>query len=258
MGEFTEPIILRSPHERTPRVHDAQATLNGRNFFKIDWLRGDVDGDWGIESSQAADAARWELGYPAELCHSGVFGQQLFNYLRVDGNRLRLPLTYLVRRKVRLRQSKSVKAKALAIAISKIGITEHPAGTNLNPFGAWYGMNGVPWCAEGVTYCFVEAGDRTIFRRGSRSAWAYWAENMARAGSYGLRITRNPEPGDPVVYHIGDGHIEIFEKWLDRARGSFQTVGFNTSVASDDNGGAVMRRQRTLAFGSPTFVSYPS
>jgi hypothetical protein len=259
MSEFDNPIILSSPHERTGRVRDAQYTLNGHNFFKVDWLKGDVDGDWGATSAAGADAARWALGYPADRCQTGVFGQQLYNFLRTDGNRSKLPSTYLARRKIRLRQSNSVTAKAQEIDATQIDVTEYPPGSNLQKFGAWYGANGTFWCAEFVTWCFVNAGDKTIFARGVRTAAALWPWWMAQAGRYGLRVTSQPEPGDIVCYQYNDGHIGIFEKWLDRPRGTFQTIEGNTSDGgSQDNGGAVMRRRRSLSWAPTHFVRYPS
>lgn len=259
MPEFDPPVVLSSPHEKGQRVRDAQYVLNGHNFFAVDWLKGDVDGEWGLVSGQAANKARWDLGYPAALCDSEVFGQTLFNFLRTDGNRTRLPLTYLARRKTRLRAAQSVKAKALAFAITQIGTEESPAGSNRQKYGSWYGFNGVAWCAIFVSYCnVVGGGDTKVFRRGSRTAYAYWTENAARAGQYGLRVTTDPEPGDVVVYHYHDGHTGIFEKWINRTTGLFSTIEGNTSASSDDNGGAVKRRERSLSWCPTVFVRLPS
>lgn len=258
-GLYSNPIVLSSPHERGARVRDAQYLMNGHSFFAVDWLKGPVDGDWGLESAQAADAARWALGYPEPLCHTGVFGQQLYDHLRTDGNRKKLPLVYLARRRARARLAQSVKLKALQGAISQIGVTEDPPGSNRQKYGVWYGLNGAFWCAIFVTYCqVVFGGDTRIFRRGNRSAWAYWVENMARQGLYGLRITSNPEPGDIVVYHHNDGHTGIFEKWISRKSGTFYAIEGNTSAGSDDNGGAVERRKRSLSWAPTVFVSLPS
>ncbi len=212
-----------------------------------------------MQSGQAADAARWALGYPDSQCHSHVFGQPLFDFLRTDGNRKKLPATYLARRQTRLQQAQSVKAKALAWSLDQVGTEESPAGSNLQPYGAWYGLNGKAWCA--IFFCManvVGGGDARVCKRGERSAYAYWIEYAARAGQYGLRITTNPEPGDAVVYHFHDGHIGRFVKWLDREHGSFETVEGNTSATSDDNGGAVKVRQRWLSWCPTVFVSLPS
>src|SRR5436190_20102407 len=46
----------------------------------------------------------------------------------------------------------------LDIARSELGITEQPPESNHQKFGQWYGFDGVPWCAEFVSYCFYNAG----------------------------------------------------------------------------------------------------
>lgn len=258
MNEFVPPIHLTSPQEKSKRVKDAQWTLNGHNFFGVDFKSGAVDGSWGLMSGQAADQARFVLGYPMSQCDTRVFGQELFDYLRVDGNRKKLPLTYLARRKARLRAKHSTKAKALAYAITQIGTEESPPFSNVVKYSTWYGYHSF-WCAMFVTYCFVVGGqDKKVFLRGQRTAWAYWPEWMARADMYGLRITRDPEPGDIVVYHYHQGHIGIFEMWIDRKKGLFSTIEGNTSESSADNGGAVMRRTRSLTWTRTVFVSYPN
>jgi len=80
---------------------------------------------------------------------------------------------------------------------------------------------------------------------------------MARANLYGLSVTSNPEPGDIVVYTHGQGHIGLFDKWINRVRGEFQTVEGNTSFGSDSNGGQVMVRQRKVGdYMQPHFVRF--
>lgn len=46
----------------------------------------------------------------------------------------------------------------LQIAISEIGTTENPSGSNQTKYNDWYGMNHVPWAAIFVSYCFYHAG----------------------------------------------------------------------------------------------------
>ncbi len=36
----------------------------------------------------------------------------------------------------------------------QIGTKEDPMGSNRTKYGAWYGMDGQPWCAMFVSYCF--------------------------------------------------------------------------------------------------------
>lgn len=259
MTEFEHPLGLTSPRMKGKRVRDAQYTLEGHNRFHTNFHPGGVDGDYGLDTAHASDRARYQLGFADKYVKSGKFGQQLFDYLRTDGKHKRLPPLYLIRRKARLRQiakSQTVKARALAIALKFVGTEESPQYSNRVMFSFWYGLIG-PWCAMFLTYCYVLAGDKRVFARGRRSAWAYWTENMARQNLYGLRLTHDPEPGDIVVYHHGEGHTGMFIRWTDRARGHFQTVEGNTSITSDDNGGAVMIRDRYLGWVPTYFVSFP-
>lgn len=104
MSEFDPPIHY---NQRGPKVRDAQYTLNGNNFFKHDFLAGAPDGIWGKQSMAASDLARWLLGWPAAGFKQGVFGQNLFDYLRTDSERVKLPASYVTRRIKRLAVAKS-------------------------------------------------------------------------------------------------------------------------------------------------------
>ena len=44
--------------------------------------------------------------------------------------------------------------RALVVARRNLGVRESPPGSNRTPFGAWFGEDGVPWCAIFVSYCF--------------------------------------------------------------------------------------------------------
>jgi hypothetical protein len=49
--------------------------------------------------------------------------------------------------------------KALMQARKFVGVREHPPGSNRTPFGRWFGVDGEPWCAIFLSYCFkVGAG----------------------------------------------------------------------------------------------------
>ena len=79
----------------------------------------------------------------------------------------------------------------------------------------------------------------------------YWAE----AGTFGLRRTFHPEPGDIVVFRHGQGHVEIFHSGN---ASSFKSVGGNTSCAggSWDNGGEVCLHAHGQEH-NPYFVRVP-
>lgn len=139
-------------------------------------------------------------------------------------------------------------AARLAKAKSYLGVKESPAGSNKTDFGAWYGMNGQPWCAIFVTYCDQLGGNPTpSFSRGTRYAYVPYILNDARNGANGLTGTNNPEPGDLVIYDWEDNsepdHIGVFESWIDASR--FNAIEGNTSIDNNSDGGQVMRRTRT-------------
>jgi hypothetical protein len=102
-----------------------------------------------------------------------------------------------------------LREKALKTAISQLGISESPMGSNRCKFSAWYGFVG-PWCAMFVTFCYDTNGSKA-FVRGSRFAYVGYITAAARAGGRGLAIVRDPKPGDLVCF--GDYHVGIFEGW---------------------------------------------
>lgn len=81
-------------NQRGPRVRHAQLVLQGRNRFGRNFHPGHADGVWGKQSMAAADEARFELGYPIELCRLGAYGAKLDRLLTWH----KLPPSYLSRR----------------------------------------------------------------------------------------------------------------------------------------------------------------
>jgi hypothetical protein len=151
----------------------------------------------------------------------------------------------------------TLRQRALDKAISQLGYTESPAGSNNNKFGQWYGMNGQPWCAMFVTWAFEQVGDSPSFVQGSRYSYCPYVVGDARAGRYGLWTTDDPIPGDLCVYDwaydtIYD-HIGIFERWIS-GTSQFNAIEGNTSVDNNSNGGEVMRRSRSRSGQGTCFV----
>jgi CHAP domain len=154
-------------------------------------------------------------------------------------------------------QGSSLRLAALKKARSQIGVREYPANSNRQKYGQWYGINGVPWCAIFVTWCFETAGNSPSFVKGSRYSFVPHIVGDARAGRYGLKTTNDPIPGDLVCFDWGwdtvYDHVGIFEKWLMGA-GDFQAIEGNTSYANNSNGGQVLRRSRSVRQAKITFV----
>lgn len=140
----------------------------------------------------------------------------------------------------------------LEAARADLGYTENPAGSNKTKYGAWYGLDGQPWCMMAVQYWAHEAGVQLPVRTASCTAF------LRAAQAVGNLYYDNFRPGDILLYTFDGGsdadHVGICERF----DGSTVTaIEGNTSLSSDDNGGAVMRRQRNkrlvLAAWRPAF-----
>lgn len=243
MTEYATPLILTTPHMVGIPVRDAQYLMAGNSRFKglATYKDGDIDGAYGPITAAATKSARYWVGYPSAACN-GVFNQTLYEYLRPNDWRP-LPTDYRDRRDQRLAAAALTPGKkALAFAVNEIGNHEDPWGSNRSKYGAWYGFNGVPWCAIFESYCFAHTG-----RPSYRYASCLMIYLDASAGRNGLRLVWSPMPGDICIFNLhGDqfAHTSFFERWIDPAAGSFSDVGGNTGPSSISNGGAVMRQAR--------------
>jgi hypothetical protein len=207
---------LTSPLMRGDEVKTLQRRLGGANTFKENYRPGNVDGKYGEQTASAAYRAKFALGYPKKELNK-AYGPTLDNYLT---GKMKLPSAYVTRRRDRKKQAATVASfgqKALARAKTKIGVTENPPGSNRQEFGAWYGFNGVAWCAIFMSWCFAGVGSKA-FVRGSRYSYVGAIVSAARAGGRGLMIVSTPKPGDLCCW--GDQHVGIFE--------GFTRSGFNS------------------------------
>jgi len=135
--------------------------------------------------------------------------------------------------------------KIVEIASKEIGTTEVPKNTNKNKYGKWFGLDGVPWCGEFVSWCYFMAGfplPKIGFTKGfagCQTAVAYFVKNNM--------ITKNPVAGNIVFYDWNnDGrfdHTGIFVKWVIKGE-TFLAIEGNTAIGNDSNGGEVMLRTR--------------
>jgi len=252
MAKFPTRLLLTSPTRRGKSVKAAQKVLNGENRLKRDFLKSEVDGEWGPLSQQAARNAQYWLGFPRKAIN-GVYGPTLHALLipiKKEGAR-RLPLSYKARRRARVRKAKLLaqrqlkRTEMLRIAKSQIGIVESPAGSNQVKYSNWYGMRG-PWCAMFVSWCANQAGIKF------RYAYCPYIEDDARAGRNNLSLVGASavKPGDIALFHFGSGiakHVGIVEKV---SGGSVTCIEGNTASGdsgSQDNGGGVYSRTRPLS-----------
>lgn len=249
----TKTYGLTTPTQRGDGVADLQRAL-ATNPFAV-FYAGDVDGEFGPLTAAACKRAKWLLGYPqGDVVQTG--GKVLYAYLREVTP---LPATYQAKRRYRLwkeRNQGAIRTRALAEAVRHVGVKEAPPGSNHVRFAEWYGLDRQPWCAMFVTWCYVQAGSKG-FKRGALWAYCPYLLAAAIAGENGASVTRDPEPGDVVLYLNSDGvafHVGIFERWTNRAGGEFATIEGNTSSSSDADGGAVERRARSTRSMRCVFV----
>lgn len=156
----------------------------------------------------------------------------------------------------------TIRAAALKRCQGELGTKESPANSNRTKYGAWYGMDGSPWCAMFATWGYVlGAGDvgkqSKSMRKGQTYAYVPYIVRDARAKANGLSVTSSPVAGDLVCYDWSyDGtfdHVGLFEQWVPSSS-SFYAIEGNTSTSNDSDGGQVMRRQRSTSGQSTVFV----
>lgn len=135
------------------------------------------------------------------------------------------------------------REELLAAARAEVGYKEK--GNNKTKYGAWYGMDGQPWCAMFVSWCAAQAGigEEII----PKLAYVpYIVSFYQRRGRWKLRGQYVPQPGDLIVYG-SSSHIGIVEN-SDGKR--VYTIEGNTSSGGNNaNGDGCYRRTRMLSDG---------
>ena len=130
--------------------------------------------------------------------------------------------------------------RVIDTALGQVGYTESPPGSNRTKYGAWYGLDGQPWCMMFVQWCFNGAGCPLPYKTASCSGLLRWyRENMPQA------VFGTPQAGDIAIYSFG--HTGIV---LSCDGQHLEAVEGNTSPddkGSQDNGGGVYRRRRPVS-----------
>ena len=128
----------------------------------------------------------------------------------------------------------------LAVARKELGVKESPAGSNRTKYGAWYGLDGQPWCMMFIQWVFAHAGVPLPVKTASCGAF------MRAAQAHGRWVTSNYQPGDIVIYDFPGGgatdHCGIVEQL---AGGGIIAIEGNTGSGNDADGGQVQRRIRS-------------
>ena len=145
-------------------------------------------------------------------------------------------------------------------ALAEVGITEYPPNSNKVKYNtAFYGKEvsgaAYPWCCAFVWWVFAQYDPCLIKKTASCQELGNWFNTNGRWYS-------DPQIGDVVFFHFNTNdrwtnHVGI----VNSINGNvIETIEGNTSVNSDDNGGAVMVRQRSsniIGYGRPAYADKP-
>jgi hypothetical protein len=230
-------------------LHVTSPLMTGREVLRIQekltllgYAPGSLDGEYGAATSAAVTAYQRDNGLEAD----GVVGPETRKAL--GGKRAPKKQQPIRRKPGRYGEL------ALAEALRHIGKKEKPMNSNRTQFGRWFGVDGVPWCAIFVSYCFQHGADYAVAKR-FRGAGVYskgctyvpTVEAWLRVtGQWRGRTT--PRPGDIAIFNWDGGvpdHIGIVESYL--GGGKFSCIEGNTSFGNNSNGGQVMRRTRYVS-----------
>lgn len=153
-------------------------------------------------------------------------------------------------------------SKIIEVATGELGIYEAPV--NKIKYGEWFGLNGQPWCAMFVSWCYYMAGrplGKMDYSRGFASArfgldFFYKKDLVIKD-----RILTPVQSGDIVFFDFDENnvceHVGLFDE--DCGDGLyFYSIEGNTSKGdhgSQKNGGFVARRKRK--YSQAKFVHIP-
>ncbi len=141
------------------------------------------------------------------------------------------------------------RSAVVTVARTQIGRHEDPPGSNMQPYGAWYGLNGFPWCAMFASWVYDQAATAVGCENplaGVQSARGYAHVTSAYAvmqrRGWALVPGERPMAGDLVCWDSdsqpgGPGHTGIV---LTVSAQTCEVVEGNTNGAQSRTGGIVM------------------
>lgn len=138
--------------------------------------------------------------------------------------------------------------KILSCAKGEIGISESPSNSNRVKYNTWYYNrevygNNYSWCCVFVNWVFDQCGLSEYYYGGKQCASCTTLMNYYKTQN--KIVTKDFKAGDLIFYQFDKDayadHIGI----LDHIENDIlYVIEGNTSLTSDDNGGAVMMRAR--------------
>lgn len=153
----------------------------------------------------------------------------------------------IAKREKQLDAASPMRVRALGFALQDLDVREQ-GGNNRGPevdqiIRENDGDLGEPWCGDAVARWYRRAGSKIVQRGWASTIWLL--SNLLRV--------KHPLRGHVVVFDFGTGgakHTGLFERWIDKAAGTFSSIEGNTnttSSASDSGGGeGVHRRVRNV------------
>lgn len=140
------------------------------------------------------------------------------------------------------------RAAVLAVAQWQEGVIETPSGSNKVKYNtAYYGRevsgNAYPWCMAFVWWVFKEAGFN-LYKTASCSAFVKRYTTFAS----GQVVTSGFKPGDIVFFDFSGKRSKTEHTGIvvGVVGSTILTIEGNTGTGSDANGGAVMKRRRSV------------
>ena len=134
------------------------------------------------------------------------------------------------------------RTAVLREARERLGIQESPRNSNRTKIGAQFGWNGVPWCAEYVCVCLLDAGFKI-----RKNASAPGLCSQLKSMGWKHRPGREAQAGDIVFFSWPGTSSAIDHTGIVEGRtkdGRVITIEGNTTL-SNGNGG-VARKVRAL------------
>lgn len=140
----------------------------------------------------------------------------------------------------------------LDIAKAELGTVEAPV--NKTKYGKWYGLNGQPWCAMFVSWCFNQAGLSKSIAAQSPKGFASCDAGLKWFAKKGKLIpVGQAKPGDIVFFQFDDDaqpdHVGIVTS-NNRVTKNLNCIEGNTSsgnAGSQSNGDGVYKRKRSYS-----------
>lgn len=137
----------------------------------------------------------------------------------------------------------------LAIARGEVGY--HEQSGKRTKYGAWYGLQGEPWCMEFVQWVYHTAGADLPYKTPSCGTLLRWYQ-----ANHPECVVKDPIPGCIIIFDwpktkYSTDHTGIF---VSKTNTSITSIDGNTSNESEGNGGWVQERTRTLSYANPVYI----